>query len=97
MSIELNYFFSGLTVPIRPQAKRLPALPVFFDSSSPPRPKSSGFSWTTKQRPRIECSPLSEINLSFILTVATPFASVWTFPKSPICLKRTESEIQLDY
>ncbi len=38
------YFFSGLTVPIIPQAKRFPALPVFFDSSSPPRPKSSGFS-----------------------------------------------------
>ena len=41
---ESIYFFSGLTVPIIAHAKRLPALPVFFDSSSPPRPKSSGFS-----------------------------------------------------
>jgi len=33
-------------MPITPQARRAPALPVVFDSSWPPWPKSSGSAWT---------------------------------------------------
>ncbi|PAV57067.1 hypothetical protein WR25_26131 [Diploscapter pachys] len=39
---------------------RAPADPVLSESSVPPLPKSSGFSWTTTDRPMIEKFPLRE-------------------------------------
>ena len=39
--IIIFYFFGDFIKPITPHANLFPALPVFKDSASPPRPKSS--------------------------------------------------------
>jgi len=48
-----NWFVS----PITPHATLGPALPVFEDYASFPRPKSSSFLWTTTDLPVMDLSP----------------------------------------
>lgn len=75
----------SLQMPMTPQAKRAPALPVDLLNSCPPSPKSSGSAWTTTVRPKMLCLPDSEICLSLMSTLALPESSAMTFPKSPAC------------
>lgn len=69
-----------------PQAKRPPALPVVFESSCPPLPKSSASACTTTVRPKMLKFPASDKCLSSMSTLATPFSSAMMLPKSPACL-----------
>ena len=52
-AITLLKYYIGI-IPITAQHILAHALPVFFDSASPPRPKSSGSSCTIIARPIIE-------------------------------------------
>lgn len=78
------------TKAMMPQASRPPALPVLLDPSSPPLPRSSTFSWTTKARPRmllglLQLVVIKVIMVSTMSTSATPLSSASKFPRSPAC------------
>ena len=49
-------------MPITPHATLPPALPVVFDSSWPPLPRSSTFAWRTHDLPRTEYAPNNVTN-----------------------------------
>ena len=62
----LSYYSPLLYKVITPQARRSPAFPVFFDSASPPLPRSSSSLCITKDLPIIEFSPVSAIRFAVI-------------------------------
>ena len=82
-----------------PQAGRVPALPVFLDSSLPPLPRSSVPEWTTTVRceisvvvalskgigltPMTLSGPINLMSLSVVVPLPLPWASVLKFPRSP--------------
>lgn len=82
ISIESNPLYA-LAMPMTPQPRRAPALPVVLLNSCPPKPKSSMSACTTTVRPKMLLAPANEIKLSVISILATPDASAWTLPKSP--------------
>lgn len=88
--IKIFFFFLAYVdtymMPMTPQPRRPPALPVVFDNSCPPFPRSSTISCTTTARPTILWTPDSDIILSTMLTVASPWAFASMLPRSPTCL-----------
>jgi len=66
-----------------PQAGRVPALPVFLDSSLPPWPRSSVPEWTTTVRPITLSGPINLMSLSVVEPLPFPWPSVSKLPKSP--------------
>ena len=77
----------NLLKPITPHANLFPAFPVFKDSSSPPKPKSSSLSCTITDLPIILYLLLTSrlILLLYIVPLLTLFFDS-LFPKSPTCL-----------